>query len=78
MKRHRGRTQRNHSTPRPPQLLPGLGSRLLGEGRRLMELSPAASAWLERGARGFSLQAFVCFPVVPSALSAPRVSSVLN
>lgn len=43
-----------------------------------MELGPAAPAWLEQGAQGFSLQAFVCFPMVPGALSAPWVHLVLN
>lgn len=39
-----------------------------------MELGPVAGT----GVHGFSLQAFVCFPMVPSALPAPWVHLVLN
>lgn len=52
--------QQDHGTPRTPlQRLPGLGSRFPGEGRRLMELGPAAHAWLEHGCP-WVLPASVC------------------
>lgn len=71
MKRPCIRAQWNHSTPQTPHnFCLGWEPITWGEGRRIMDLSPAAPAWLEQGACGFYLQVFVCFPV-PSALSAP-------
>lgn len=67
----------------PPTFCPGRVTRFRlwsptdggGEGRRLPEPDPGsvcvAGAGLFRDARDFSLQACVCLPVVPGALSAP-------
>lgn len=75
MKRCHSRAQQDHSTPRPPTTSAWVGEPITWGGQEAHGAGPSSACM---GARGFSLQAFVCFPVVPSALAAPWVSLVLN
>lgn len=75
MKRRSSRAQRDHSTPRPPTTSAWLGEPIAWGGQEAHGAGPSSACV---AAHGFSLQAFICFPMVPGALSAPWVSLVLN
>lgn len=75
MKRRRSRAQRDHSTPRPPTTSAWVGEPITWGGQEAHGAGPSSTCVVPHG---FSLQAFVCFPMVPAALSAPWVSLVLN
>lgn len=71
--------QQDHGTPRTPyNVCLGWGADFLGRAGGSWSWAQQHMPGWNMGAHGFSLQACVCFPVVPGALSASWVSLVLN